>query len=65
MPTDIADSITLMTLLLPGTPILRVNDVMSAKETFATVSKARSSLTFLYGNTSTRIIDKSVFVYTR
>ncbi|KAG7200174.1 hypothetical protein KM043_000609 [Ampulex compressa] len=65
MPTEIADSITLMTLLLPGTPILRFNDTLSAKDSFATLSKVRSSVTFLYGDTSTKIVNGTVFVYTR
>lgn len=65
MPADIADSITLMTLLLPGTPILRLNDTLSAKDAFATLSKARSGLTFLHGETVCRLVNGTVFVYTR
>ncbi|XP_011329185.1 neutral and basic amino acid transport protein rBAT isoform X1 [Ooceraea biroi] len=65
LPADIADSITLMTMLLPGTPILRLDDVMSAKESFATLSKARSGLTFLHGDMMNRIINGTVYVYTR
>ncbi|KYM93520.1 PREDICTED: maltase 1-like isoform X2 [Cyphomyrmex costatus] len=65
MPEKVADSIVLMTMLLPGTPILRMNDVMSAKDAFATLSSARSSLTFLHGNTTLRIVNETVFVYTR
>lgn len=65
MPKEIADSIVLMTMLLPGTPILRLDDVMSAKDAFATLSSARSGLTFLHGNTTLKVINETVFVYTR
>ncbi|XP_076637596.1 CD98 heavy chain [Colletes latitarsis] len=65
MPADIADSLTLMTLLLPGTPILQLNDTLSARDAFATLSKARHSLTFLYGETTLMTVNGSVFVYTR
>lgn len=65
MPNDVADSIVLMTMLLPGTPILQLDDVMSAKDAFATLSSARSGLTFLYGNTTLRIVNGTVFVYAR
>ena len=65
LPADIADSLTLMTLLLPGTPILTLNDTLSAKDAFATLSKARHSSTFLYGETVFRTVNGSVFVYTR
>ncbi|KAG5337708.1 MAL1 Maltase, partial [Acromyrmex charruanus] len=65
MPKKVADSIVLMTMLLPGTPILRMDDVMSAKDAFATLSSARSGLTFLHGHTTLRIVNGTVFVYTR
>jgi len=65
MPADIADSITLMTMLLPGTPILQLDDVMSAKDAFATLSKVRNGLTFLYGDITHRIINGTIYVYTR
>lgn len=65
MPADIADSLTLMILLLPGTPVLKLNDTLSVKDAFATLSKARESLTFLYGETMLKTINGSVFVYTR
>ncbi|XP_076657440.1 CD98 heavy chain [Halictus rubicundus] len=65
MPADIADSLTLMTLLLPGTPILTLNDTLSAKDAFAILSKARESATFLNGDTTLRIVNKTVLVYTR
>ncbi|XP_066598365.1 amino acid transporter heavy chain SLC3A1 [Prorops nasuta] len=65
VPTDVADSLTLMTLLLPGTPILKLNDTTSAKEAFTLLSKARSGLTFLYGETTLKTVNGSVFVYTR
>lgn len=65
MPADIADSLTLMTLLLPGTPVLKLNDTLSAKQAFATLSKARQSSTFLYGETMVKTVNGSVFVYTR
>ncbi|XP_011155525.2 maltase 1 isoform X2 [Solenopsis invicta] len=65
MPKEVADSIVLMTMLLPGTPILRLDDVMSAKDAFATLSSARSGLTFLHGNTTLRIVNGTVFVYAR
>lgn len=65
MPADIADSLALMTLLLPGTPIFKLNDTLSAKDAFATLSKARHSLTFLYGETTLKTVNGSVFVYTR
>lgn len=62
---NVADSFTLMTMLLPGTPILRLDDVMSLKDTFATVSNARRGLTFLHGSTTFRVINETVFVYAR
>jgi len=65
MPKDVADSIVLMMMLLPGTPILRLEDVMSARDAFETLSRARSGLTFLHGNTTLRIVNETVFVYTR
>ncbi|XP_017883061.1 neutral and basic amino acid transport protein rBAT isoform X2 [Ceratina calcarata] len=65
MPADIADSLTLMTLLLPGTPVLKLNDTLSAKQAFATLSKARQSSTFLYGETMVKTVNGSVLVYTR
>lgn len=65
MPADIADSLTLMTLLLPGTPIVKLNDTLSAQGAFATLSKARQSLTFLHGEVMLKTINGSVFVYTR
>ncbi|XP_035742845.1 neutral and basic amino acid transport protein rBAT-like isoform X1 [Vespa mandarinia] len=65
MAGDIADSITLMFMLLPGTPILRLNDTLSAKNAFAILAKARTSATFLYGETDLRVVNGSVFVYTR
>ncbi|KZC06344.1 PREDICTED: neutral and basic amino acid transport protein rBAT [Dufourea novaeangliae] len=65
MPADIADSLVLMTLLLPGTPIITLNDTLMAKDSFATLSKARESVTFLYGETMLRTVNGSVFVYTR
>ncbi|XP_014609694.1 PREDICTED: neutral and basic amino acid transport protein rBAT isoform X2 [Polistes canadensis] len=65
MAPDIADSITLMSMLLPGTPILRLNDTLSAKNAFSILAKARTSATFLYGETDTRVVNGTVFVYTR
>lgn len=65
MPSNVADSITLMTMLLPGTPILRLNDVMSAKNAFTILSNARKGLTFLHGSTTFRVINETVFVYAR
>ncbi|XP_033327990.2 CD98 heavy chain [Megalopta genalis] len=65
MHPDIADSITLMTLLLPGTPILTLNDTLSAKDAFATLAKERESATFLYGDKMFLTVNKTVFVYTR
>ncbi|XP_029177815.1 neutral and basic amino acid transport protein rBAT isoform X2 [Nylanderia fulva] len=65
MPTDVADSITLMTMLLPGTPILRLNDVMSAKDAFEILSNARGGLTFLHGSMTSKVINGTVFVYAR
>ncbi|EFN66907.1 Maltase 1 [Camponotus floridanus] len=62
---NVADSFTLMTMLLPGTPILRLDDVMSLKDTFATLSNARRGLTFLHGSTTFRVINETVFVYAR
>ncbi|CAK9822740.1 Neutral and basic amino acid transport protein rBAT [Anthophora retusa] len=65
MPADIADSLILMTLLLPGTPVLKLNDTLSAKDAFVTLAKARESLTFLHGETMLKTINGSVFAYTR
>lgn len=65
MPADIADSLALMTLLLPGTPVLKLNDTLSAKDAFATLCKTRHSLTFLHGETMLKTVNGSVFVYTR
>lgn len=65
MPQEVANSIVLMTMLLPGTPILRLDDVMSVKDAFTTLSNVRSSITFLHGNTTLRIVNGTVFVYAR
>ena len=66
MHTDIADSLILMTMLLPATPILKVNDTLSAKEAFAALSEARQNLPFLYGETKMNVLNNgTVFVYTR
>lgn len=66
MPADIADSITLMTLMLPGTPILKLNDTLSkAKSVFAKLTAERSKETFLYGDFKSYIVNGTVFVYTR
>lgn len=65
VPNDVADSIMLMTMLLPGTPILELDDLVSAKNEFATLSNARSGLTFLHGDTMTKIVNGTVFVYMR
>lgn len=65
MSKNVADSFTLMTMLLPGTPILRLIDVMSVKHTFAIASNARKGLTFLHGSTTFRVINETVFVYAR
>lgn len=66
MHAEIADSLTLMTMLLPATPILKINDTLSAKEVFATLSEARKNLPFLYGETKTDTLNNgTVFVYTR
>ncbi|XP_072744671.1 amino acid transporter heavy chain SLC3A1 [Anoplolepis gracilipes] len=65
MPGNVSDSFVLMTMLLPGTPILRLNDIISAKNAFATLSSARKGLTFLHGSTTFRVINETVFVYAR
>ncbi|XP_014470018.1 PREDICTED: neutral and basic amino acid transport protein rBAT-like isoform X2 [Dinoponera quadriceps] len=65
MPNDVADSITLMTMLLPGTPIFQLSDVRSTKDAFTILAKVRSMPTFLYGDTMTRVVNETVFVYTR
>ncbi|GAB1862767.1 alpha-glucosidase [Camponotus japonicus] len=65
MPNNVANSFTLMTMLLPGTPILRLGNVMSLKDTFAILSNARRGLTFLHGSTTFRVINETVFVYAR
>lgn len=65
MPREMADSVTLMTLLLPGTPILKLNDTLLAGEAFAKMVNARNVASFLYGETETSVINGTVFVYTR
>lgn len=66
MPADIADSIILMTLLLPGTPIFKLNDTLSSvKKEFAILAAKRSEDTFLYGDFNSYIINGTVFAYTR
>ncbi|XP_043274132.1 neutral and basic amino acid transport protein rBAT isoform X2 [Venturia canescens] len=65
MPREVADSLTLMTLLLPGTPILKLNDTLSAKDAFSKIAKSRDAQTFLYGKTETSIVNGTVFVYLR
>ncbi|OXU28826.1 hypothetical protein TSAR_016821 [Trichomalopsis sarcophagae] len=63
---EIADSLTLMTMLLPATPILKLNDTISAKDAFATLAETRKSKPFLYGDTKTYVLNNgTVFVYTR
>lgn len=70
MPAPVADSLTLMSLLLPGTPVLKLNDALlndsvSAKSTFATLAEKRNEDIFLNGDFDTAIINGTVFVYTR
>lgn len=62
---DVADSIILMTMLLPGTPILRLKDIKPIEEAFITLSNARRGSTFLHGNITSKIINGTVFVYER
>ncbi|KAG8036861.1 hypothetical protein G9C98_004183 [Cotesia typhae] len=65
MNPDIADSIILMSLLLPGTPILKLNDVLPAKKYFSTLAALRYEDQFLYGNFSSHVINETVFAYVR
>lgn len=62
----IAESITLMVLLLPGTPVFKYKDVISIRETFAEVSRKRETDGFKYGKTKTFVVNNTqVFAYTR
>ncbi|XP_034941063.1 neutral and basic amino acid transport protein rBAT-like isoform X2 [Chelonus insularis] len=65
MPINVADSITLMTLLLPGTPIFKLNDTLSAPTAFAALAAKRNEETFLYGDFKAHVINGTVFAYTR
>ncbi|XP_033216540.1 neutral and basic amino acid transport protein rBAT isoform X2 [Belonocnema kinseyi] len=63
---QVADSLTLMTLLLSGTPIVRYSDATAAKAAFAEVTKKRTAPAFLFGDIKTHIINNTqVFAYTR
>ncbi|XP_063977502.1 amino acid transporter heavy chain SLC3A1 [Diachasmimorpha longicaudata] len=65
----VAESLTLMSLLLPGTPVLKLNDVLhekdSEKTAFATISEKRNDEIFLNGDFHSDIVNGTVFVYTR
>ncbi|XP_011310013.1 neutral and basic amino acid transport protein rBAT isoform X2 [Fopius arisanus] len=67
MPSPVADSLILMSVLLPGTPVFKLNDTLSspARAAFATLSEKRSDEIFLYGDFHTDIVNGTVFVYTR
>ncbi|XP_008555239.1 maltase 2 [Microplitis demolitor] len=65
MEPDVADSLITMSLLLPGTPILKLNDVLPAREYFGALVEKRYEDTFLYGNFTSHIINGTVFAYTR
>ncbi|CAB0037569.1 unnamed protein product [Trichogramma brassicae] len=55
-----------MAMLLPGTPILNVNDSLPYKESFAKLTKARQNVQFQHGKTSTYVLNNgTVFSYTR
>ncbi|XP_012256819.2 alpha-glucosidase isoform X2 [Athalia rosae] len=65
MPDQVAESLTLMTLLLPGTPILSLAQTKYPGDAFEILTKERSVSAFLYGETKTDIVNGTVFVYTR
>ncbi|XP_023315848.1 neutral and basic amino acid transport protein rBAT-like isoform X1 [Trichogramma pretiosum] len=55
-----------MAMLLPGTPILNINDSLPYKESFAKLTKARQNVQFQHGKTSTYVLNNgTVFSYTR
>ncbi|XP_023315852.1 uncharacterized protein LOC106651823 isoform X1 [Trichogramma pretiosum] len=55
-----------MSMLLPGTPILNINDSYPYKESFAKLTKARHNIQFQHGKTSTYILNNgTIFAYTR
>ncbi|XP_015591180.1 maltase 1 isoform X2 [Cephus cinctus] len=61
----VADSLILAMLLLPGTPILQLNDTLSAKDAFTILTNARAGHPFLHGDTVISILNEDVLVYTR
>lgn len=68
--TEEADSAILMTMLLPATPILKLNDLKindtKYKDAFTAITKARAGPSFLYGTTKTHVLNNgTVFAYTR
>ena len=68
MNAEISDSLALMTLLLPATPIMKYNKSVSldASKALNTLVKARSGLSFLHGKTETYVLNNgTVFGYTR
>ncbi|XP_014217257.1 neutral and basic amino acid transport protein rBAT isoform X2 [Copidosoma floridanum] len=63
---NLADNLILMTMLLPATPFLNINDTISAKKPFAILAEARKNVAFHYGKTQTHVLNNAtVFVYTR
>ncbi|CAB0037570.1 unnamed protein product [Trichogramma brassicae] len=63
-PEDTA--LVYMSMLLPGTPILNINDSYPYKESFAKLTKARHNIQFQHGKTSTYILNNgTIFAYTR
>lgn len=64
---DVAESLILMTLLLPGTPIVKYRDVTpTIEKAFVAVSEKRKSPAFLHGETKTYVMNNTeIFAYTR
>lgn len=66
VPEPMAESITLMVLLLPGTPVFKYKDVITIRDAFDEVSKKRETDGFKYGETKTYVMNNTqIFAYTR
>ncbi|XP_058789888.1 neutral and basic amino acid transport protein rBAT [Phymastichus coffea] len=62
----VAESLILMTMLLPVTPIIKYHDIRSNNTAFTTLLETRKNSAFLFGDTKTDVLNNgTVFVYTR
>ncbi|XP_046741249.1 neutral and basic amino acid transport protein rBAT isoform X2 [Diprion similis] len=64
MPVEVAESLTLMTLLLPGTPILSINQTQYNGTAFSNIIQLRHKPSFTHGVITHGVFNGTVFAYT-